>query len=141
MKRRSYAWGALVLASLSLPGCAQDGSRIPDVTGGELEPTLASLQANVFGLICSDCHNPNGPGPMPLDTEQNTYDNLVNVQSFEVPPLLRVNPGDAENSYLIWKIEGRSSIVFDPMPPPPQPRLSQEQIDAIAAWIAKGAPR
>lgn len=141
MNGRSLALSALVLASLLVPGCAEDGSRLPDLTADELQPTLASLQANVFGLICAECHNPNGKGPMPLDTEQRTYDNLVNVQSFELPALLRVNPGDAENSYVIWKIEDRDTIVGDPMPPPPRSRLTQEQIDAIATWIANGAPR
>ncbi len=139
--RRVLAWGALAALSLVLCACAEDGSELDVLTDGGLQPTLASLQADVFGAICAECHFPNGSGPMPLDTEQNTYDSLVNVQSFELPQLLRVAPGDPENSYVIWKVEGRSTIVFNPMPPPPRPRLSQAQIDAIAAWIESGAPR
>jgi cysteine-rich repeat protein len=102
---------------------------------------LAWIQANVFGVICNECHFPGGPGPMPLDTEEAAFQNLVDVLSVERPPLDRVEPGDPENSYLVHKIEGRSTIAGSRMPPPPRPMLSTEQIDAIIEWIERGAPR
>jgi len=129
------------LLALSIHGCAGDGSRIPDemVNGGGLQPTLASLQENVFTPFCTDCHVPGGPGPMPLDSEAVTFQSLVNARSIEVPTMFRVAPGDPENSYLVWKIEGRAQILLDRMPPPPKAMLEQEQIDAVVEWIRQGA--
>jgi len=119
-------------------GCPGDGSRIPG--GMALPPatTLATLQNTIFTPVCSPCHQPGGIGPMPLDTEANTFANLVDVDSIEIPNLKRVAPGDAENSYLVWKIEARPTILFDPMPLG-GPMLSQTEIDLIRDWIDTGA--
>ena len=108
---------------------------------GGIEPTLASIQANVFTPICTECHFPGGPGPMPLTSEQVSFDNLVSVQSLEIPLFMRVLPFDAENSYLVHKVEGRASIFGARMPIPPRPMLTQVQIDAIKDWINAGAER
>lgn len=108
---------------------------------GGIEPTLASIQANVFTPICTECHIPGGPGPMPLTSEDVSFQNLVGVQSIEISGLLRVEPGDAEDSYLVHKIEGRGTISGNRMPPPPRAMLTAEQIDAIIEWIDMGAPR
>ena len=133
---------AAVLLALAACGCPGDGSAIDDMMNGEppLEPTLRSLQAQVFGAICTDCHVPGGPGPFLLDSEDATFQNLVGVPSLEVD-LLRVAPGDPEASYVVHKIEARADIVGERMPPPPLPPLSQEQIEAIVLWIEMGAPR
>jgi hypothetical protein len=40
----------------------------------------------------------------------NSYANLVNVASSEVPSLKRVEPGDDNNSYLVQKIEGTAAV-------------------------------
>ena len=78
---------------------------------------------------------------MPLDSEDVSFQNLVNVQSIEQSGLLRVNPGNPESSYLVHKIEGRATISGSRMPPPPRAMLTAEQHDAIVEWIAMGAPR
>ncbi|PYT06399.1 MAG: hypothetical protein DMF49_11270 [Acidobacteria bacterium] len=144
----SISWRAVLAAAggtLMLCGCAGNGSAIPENPLGEeqLRPTLKSLQANVFGPICADCHNPSGIGPFPMVTEEDTYQNTVNVESFEVPGVLRVAPGDPENSYLVWKIEGRKTISYDRMPPPysANPPLTNDQISTIREWIKRGALR
>lgn len=67
------------------------------------------------------------------------HENLVNVQSSERPELFRVEPGAPDDSYLVHKIEGRSSIVGQQMPLGREP-LSQEEINAIRTWIEDGAP-
>ena len=134
-------WLPAWVAGLTLLGCAGDGSRIPgDMTnGGGIQPTLASLQQNVFTPICTECHVPGGIGPMPLDSETATFQNLVNVASLEIPTLMRVLPGDPENSYVVWKTEGRPQILFDRMPPPPRPMLDADQLEALREWIRLGA--
>jgi hypothetical protein len=67
-----------------------------------------------------------------------SFSNLVNTPSGGVPAVDRVEPGDPENSYLIWKLEGRAGIVGSRMPLG-GPFLSQEQVDLIRDWIEAGA--
>jgi hypothetical protein len=83
------------------------------------------------------CHTGAGaPQGLRLD-EANSYGLLVDVASTEVPSILRVAPGDPDNSYLIQKLEGTASV-GDQMPlgGPPLPQAS---IDVIRQWISDGA--
>jgi len=142
MTARRLAAVASVAISLAAAGCPGDGSAIPDMMNGDLEPTLDSIQARVFGAICVDCHVAGGPGSfMPLNSADASFQNLVNQPSLEFVGLDRVEPGDPEASYLVHKIEGRSGIVGDRMPPPPQSMLAADEIEAIREWILAGAPR
>ena len=142
---------ALVLTLLLTAGCAGDGSELDlgEPPGGP-EPTLAYIQENVFGAICINCHVPGGPGEfMLLDSEEHSYENLVNVSAIEQPLfpdaiLNRVTPGDPAMSYLVWKVEGQGPngelIQGDRMPPPTEaPALPAETIALIKQWIADGA--
>jgi cysteine-rich repeat protein len=141
---------------LEIPPACGDGTLDPgeecddgNVMGGDgcdancnlegIQPTLASIQENVFTPICTECHVPGGPGPFSLESESVSFANLVDVPSFEVFGLDRVEPGDPENSYIVHKIEDRMGIIGQRMPPPPRPILTQEQIDAIREWIQDGA--
>lgn len=134
--------GALTFLSAGCPG---NGKSLVDDTlggggggGGAFPPTLAAIQKNVFGAICTNCHFPGGPGPMPLTTAEISYANLVNVPSIETP-LLRVAPGDPDSSYLIHKITAAPDILGDRMPPPPEAALTRGEIESIRRWIAMGA--
>lgn len=112
-------------------GAGEDGVR----------PTLSSIQENVFSTSCalSGCHaGPNPQQGMNLSAGR-AHQNLVNVRSNERPALLRVDPGAPDSSYLVHKIEGRSSIVGERMPFGQEP-LSQEEINALRTWIENGAP-
>lgn len=106
-----------------------------------IEPTLSSIQANVFSTSCalSGCHAGSSPQQGLNLSAGQARQNLVNVQSRERPALDRVEPGSPDDSYLIHKVEGRSGIVGQRMPLG-QPRLSEEKIDALREWIAQGAP-
>lgn len=75
---------------------------------------------------------------MPLDSEAASFASLVDVDSIEIITLKRVAPGDSENSYLVWKVEGRPTIVGGRMPLG-GPMLSQAEIDMIRDWIDSGA--
>ena len=68
----------------------------------------------------------------------NAHDSLVNVQSQEVSGLMRVAPGDPENSYIIHKLEGRPGIVGARMPFG-GPFLDDATIDQVRSWIEAGA--
>lgn len=110
----------------------------PDQNNGV---TLASLQQNIFGAICVNCHTgSNAPRGLRLDSEDNAYAFLVNHAADEVPELMRVNPGNPDASYIIRKLEGASGIVGSRMPLG-GPYLTQTQINTVRDWIANGAPR
>ncbi len=104
-------------------------------------PTLADLQSNIFH-ICAACHT--GPTSTSLPSGQDltpghTFTSVVNVPSIEQSTLMRIRPGDPENSYLIHKVEGWTTINGVQMPYG-GPYLKQAQIATILAWVTAGAP-
>lgn len=106
-----------------------------------VDATLASLQQNIFGAICINCHTgSNAPRGLRLDSEENSYAFLVSHAADEKPELMRVNPGNPDASYIVQKLEGASGIVGGRMPLG-GPYLSQTQINNVRDWIANGAPR
>jgi hypothetical protein len=72
-----------------------------------------------------------------------SYGMIVGVPSQEAPSLLRIKPGDPDNSYLVQKIEGQAAVGAQ-MPdgcPVTQPCLSQATIAMIREWVSEGAPQ
>jgi hypothetical protein len=79
------------------------------------------------------CHaGANAPKGLDM-SEEMLVANLVGVKSADTP-WLRVNPGDAANSYLIKKLRGTRDIKGDRMPRDSGPLAAQE-IAAFEAWI------
>jgi Bacterial Ig-like domain len=143
---RYGSWAALLLLGCAA-GCAGNGQGLdqngqPISAGGSSGPVTAdfqSIQDNVFTPICSKCHIGGGaPEGLQLDAAH-SYNLLVGVPSAEQPAVLRVKPGDPDNSYMVQKIEGLSSITGLQMPYMEMP-LPQATIDAIRQWITNGAP-
>ncbi len=101
--------------------------------------TFSFIQDNIFTPTCavSGCHAGASPAAgMNLSAGQ-AFSNIVAVTSGEVPELQRVNPGDADNSYLVQKVEGTAAVGQRmPLGGPP---LSSELIEAIRSWIDAGA--
>lgn len=114
-----------------------------DVQG--LQPSLDSIQANVFAVSCglSGCHSgPAGSGlpqGMDLTSADASFASLVGVSSAQDPATLRVAPGDANGSYLVQKLEGTAAV--GGQMPAASPPLDQATIDVIRAWIDGGAAR
>ena len=138
----------VLLAAAALTATACD-EKLSDLTGPtpNLEPTLSSISRNIFEAVdssgraaCTQCHT-GATAPQGLNlTAGAAYANLVSVASRQKPALLRVAPGDPENSYLIHKLEGRSDIVGMRMPRTSGPFLTEGQILVIRRWIELGAP-
>ena len=142
----------VVFASVLIAACAGNGEGLdangqPLVPGssGSLPPLSAdfeSIQANIFTPICSVCHVGGGaPEGLRLDAAD-SFNLLVSVPSTEVPALLRVKPGDPDNSYIIQKLEGHAAVGAQ-MPdgcPSTQPCLTTSTIAFIRQWITNGAP-
>jgi hypothetical protein len=136
--------GAVIL--LLLTACAGNGTGldangqpiVPGETARPLSADFDSLQSNIFTPICSVCHVGSGaPEGLRLDAA-NSYNLLVGVPSTEVPSLLRVNPGDPDNSYLIQKLEGLAAA--GAQMPLGGPYLSADTIALVRQWITNGAP-
>lgn len=142
---------AVGVVAVALLAASCDES-LRDVAGPspDLAPTYASIQRDIFELTdqagrnaCVNCHT-NAGGRVPpqgLNLTGDSYAALVNVPSRGRPDLMRVKPGDPENSYLIHKMEGRSGIVGLKMPFNGPPFLTSGQIQIIKRWIEIGAPR
>lgn len=119
----------------------EHGDAVVDGDGDDLQPTLQSIQANVFNTSCalSNCHTgPNAPQGLDLSAGS-ARANLIKVPSTQAPDFLRVEPGNADDSYLVMKLEGDSRISGARMPFQ-RPALSSNQLSVIRAWIDSGAP-
>src|ERR1700722_12239057 len=143
---RFGSWAALLLAA-GTAGCAgngdgldQNGQPISEGgTGGPFTAYFQSIQDNVLTPICSKCHiGASAPEGLQLDAAH-SYNLLVGVPSNEQPGVLRVKPGDPDDSYVVRKIEGEAGISGGQMPLGETP-LPQGTIDAIRQWITNGAP-
>jgi hypothetical protein len=126
------------LACCALAACGSgDGFVGSGGAVGPLAPNFDSIQSNVFEQYCEHCHSgANAPAGLRLDAA-NSYLNLVGVPSVERPAVLRVAPGDANNSYLIQKLEGTAGVGGRmPLGLPPLP---QSDINVVRQWIGDGA--
>ena len=144
MNRRAHLFsiGTLLVFAIACAGSGEGldefGNPLGEGGGGVLEPTFSSIQANIFTPICIQCHA-GASAPLSLSLQAGfSYDQLVGVPSVEAPELLRVDPGQPDDSYLVMKIEGAPGITGGRMPLGLSP-LSAEQIAAIRTWIADGA--
>jgi hypothetical protein len=136
--RRAAARYVVPLACCTLAACGSgDGFVGSGGVVGPLEPNFNSIQANVFDQYCEHCHSgANAPVGLRLDAV-NSYANLVGVASGERPSLMRVRPGDANNSYIIQKLEGTAGV--GERMPAGLPALPQSDINVIRQWIGDGA--
>jgi Bacterial Ig-like domain len=129
-------------------GCAGNGDGLDQngqpimpgsMTSGAIQPTLESIEENVFTPICSKCHIGAGaPEGLQLDAAH-AYNALVGVPSVEEPQFLRVNPGNPDSSYMILKIENAMGIEGGQMPLGEAP-LPAATMAAMRQWVTNGAP-
>lgn len=138
-----------LLAAAALYGCAGNGNGLdsngnPITAGsggsGVLTADFQSIQDNVFTPICTKCHiGASAPQGLELDAGH-SYALLVGVPSSEQPAVLRVAPGQPDNSYIIRKLQDTPGITGQQMPYG-GPYLPQSTIDVIRQWITNGAPQ
>ena len=137
---------AIAIVTLALAACGagsgegldQNGQPLrPPPTG--LQPTLASIQDNVFTVSCavSGCHGGVGAQQgLRLDPGFSAG-NLINVPSPRDPNLIRVVPGDPDASFIIQKLQGTQTL-GDRMPDG-GPYLTTATVNVIRQWILDGA--
>jgi len=132
------ASAALLLALAACGGGGEDAPPPPPPAG--LQPTLASIQANVFTPSCAKagCHTGSMPqAGLNLDAGA-SWANLVNMPSSQNMLLTRVIPMDPDGSFLIQKLEGAPGIIGARMPADGN-YLQQVTVDVIRQWILDGA--
>lgn len=125
--------GSLLFIVLVFAACQHENPAPTQPTQG-VQPTLSSIQANIFTPKCvnSGCH-PGGGAPMSLANGQ-SFGTLVNQNSAYNRP--RVAPGNANNSALYLKVAGTTLGSIMPLGRPP---LSADEVNAIQTWINNGA--
>jgi hypothetical protein len=146
--RRSL-WIVLLVASGSFAvGCDEKLSELAGPSPS-LQPTFASIQREILETTdasgraaCTNCHTDVGgrtpSGGLNLRHDL-AYASLVSVASRGKASAVRVIPGDADNSYVVQKLEGAPGIVGERMPRTGGPYLTEGQLTIIKRWIATGA--
>lgn len=143
---RRSPWIALLLVA----GCGGSGGGTepdPVDNGPGNPPSAPTVKENpsfsddiqpIFdnnGCSASSCHGVSEEAGLDLRAG-NSYGELVGVEATS-EPFQRVDPGDAENSYLVIKLEGRQSVGAR-MPETGSP-LDSIALTNIRNWINRGA--
>lgn len=135
----------LLAMALALPllACNGDGGTGLDGDGREIEenPSFATDINEIFqrrGCTASNCHGASG-GQAGLELTASAsanYAELVSVQATS-ENFLRVEPGNATDSYIVIKLEGRQSV--GGQMPLNGAALDNIDLTNIKNWINNGA--
>lgn len=108
--------------------------------GGGLTVSFASNVQPIYTTNCAlaGCHDATTAQVGQVLEEGLAIANTVNVPSTEQPTLMRINPGNADDSYLVRKIRGTPGIGGSRMPLG-RPPLTAAQINTIVIWVNEGA--
>jgi hypothetical protein len=134
---------ASVALTLAVVACGGGGEDVPPPAAPPaqgLQPTLSSIQANVFTPSCakSGCHD-TASAQAGLNLEAGlSWQNLYLIASSQNAMLTRVIPMDPDGSFLIQKLEGTPGIIGARMPADGF-FLQQATVDVIRLWIQNGA--
>lgn len=130
------------LAVLTGVACAGDGTGLEPVSGVD-QVTLSGDVQPIFTSTCalSGCHAGSNPEEGQNLSAGQTFANVVNVPSRQLPGMNRVTPGRPDSSYLVLKLTGMhldAGGSGGQMPLGGTP-LSMDQLGTIGRWILNGA--
>jgi len=142
-----YAYGVGTpnpAACYELPGERSDGrdhaaehaASASGQAAASSDPEAAFFAEHVLPILtqnCISCHNP-AKIARSGQLDQTTLDGLLKG-GWSGPAIV---PGKPEESLLIKRVRG-DDPAEDTMPPPPNPKLNEEQIKALEQWIRDGA--
>ncbi|MBN1369054.1 MAG: hypothetical protein JW954_02310 [Dehalococcoidaceae bacterium] len=116
----------------------QTDTTTPTVTTSSQVRFSADIQP-LFNSRCVACHQGVGDAGLSLEPGK-AHASLVNVASTQ-SPLVRVTPGNPEQSYLLHKLNGTQLQVGGTGSRMPfgSSALSASQIDLVRNWISQGA--
>lgn len=110
--------------------------RMPAHSSQGEKDNLEKRVIKIFAENCAlaGCHTGTSPLMNLKLTKDEFLQRTVNQPSLEKPGMMRVKPGEPENSYLVKKITGASDIVGQRMPFGRDP-LTDDQVATIVGWI------
>ncbi|MCR9159408.1 MAG: hypothetical protein ACE37F_23120 [Nannocystaceae bacterium] len=92
------------------------------------------------GGKCTYCHHSFGGQPPNLSDPFDPDTGAVGVPSLFDADSMIIEPGNAEGSILVQKVEAtEAGAVGGPMPPTYEP-LTDDELDTVRAWVEAGAP-
>ncbi len=141
--RASSTTPAIASVCFLLAACAGDGTGLDSGGGGNDEPTLSADIQPILTATCalSGCHAGSNPAEGENLSAGQSFANLVNVPSRQLPRMNRVTPGRPDSSYMVLKLTGMhlgAGGSGDRMPLGGTP-LSMDQLGIIGRWILNGA--
>ena len=109
-----------------------------NLSGGIENPSFTQDIQPIFTNNCalSGCHNNTASAGLNLEVTK-SYAAIVNVSSSLEAQKIRVIPGNAQDSYLVLKIEDRQTE--GARMPLGRSQLTISEINTIKNWIDKGA--
>jgi hypothetical protein len=136
MCKSKFLWIIVFLLMMGLACSKSKNPTEPPPTVKE-DPSFSADIQPIFTARCalSGCHNATAQGGMNL-SDGKAYGNIVNIASTQDNTKKRVLPNDADNSYLVMKIEGKQTVGTRM---PQGGTLSDDDIQLIKNWINKGA--
>ena len=126
---------ALLVTAAGLVSSACPGEPPPP----DKPATLSGIRDDIFQVSCSAtvCHGGAGAADG-LELIEKPFENLVDVDSVEVPGKKRVVAGDPDNSLLFLVLKGNVGTL-EQMPKGLPDGLPDDEITRIKTWIADGA--
>lgn len=140
--------GLMICAATAL-GCGPSPEISPDASASCTEALshsdFAWIQERILTPSCSgfsSCHQELATQAAGLNLELGqAHGNLVNQPSDEQPAWQLVVPGEPTQSYLLVAIgQAQGPVPSRGTMPLNNPLLCQEKRDAVARWVAAGAP-
>jgi hypothetical protein len=140
---------ALVAPPVGLVLAACGGGEGPTDPGDEppqevrevmTDPSFSKQVVEIFvrrGCTASQCHGGGQGGLTLTGTASVSYGNLVSVSASGAPGEIRVIPGNAQDSYLVKKLEGRQSV--GTRMPVTGAALDSVDLGNVRNWIDRGA--
>ena len=120
-----------------------DCTSVADTT----QPATVSFQNDIFPLVLEvgqggyGCNNVSCHGSPIISSNYSvsTYGDFVTSgEQATALNICVVKPGDPDNSYLVWKLEGRSGIAGVQMPQTGA-KMTPQDIAMVKTWILEGA--
>jgi hypothetical protein len=140
MRSRSLLLVAGTALAVAACGTQKDLPTAPDGSTPDPSATLSRVQEEILSPTCAraGCHASADP-QLGLDLSPGrTYSNVVSVRSAQAGSLNRVEPFNADSSYLVKKVRGDPDITGSRMPQGGV--LTSEEIQLIVDWVRRGAP-
>jgi len=134
----SAVLAAVIIAAAACGSPGQTNTTTPATTTSSQISFSADIQP-LFNSRCVACHQGVGDAGLSLEPGK-AHAGLVNVASTQ-SPLVRVSPGNPEQSYLLNKLTGTQLQVGGSGARMPfgSSALSESQIDLVRSWISQGA--